>query len=54
MDKDHLADRDSQLAFISGILYSLVTNQTITEDEIQALENIMQELPEVKTADFRY
>ena len=45
---------EDKFAFVVKLLYKVVTNEDVTSYEIQALENIATELPDVKENDFRW
>lgn len=43
-----------QVAFLARLLAEVIEDGTITSNDMQALENIIDELPEVTTNDFRW
>lgn len=47
-------EKDKKLAFVVKLLHKVITNNDVTDEEIQALENIASELPEVDETDFRW
>lgn len=49
-----MEERDKQVAFLAQLVYKLLIGESISGDELQALENIMAELPDVKAQDFRW
>lgn len=47
-------DKDKIIAFLAGLVRDLICGYGITSDEMQALDNIIDELPDVDIKDFRY
>lgn len=43
-----------QLAFVVKLLFKVITENDITDDELQALMNIKDELPDVEASNFRW
>jgi hypothetical protein len=47
-------EKDKKLAFIATLLMKKLTDQYISECELQALQNIIDEFPDVDAKEFRY
>ena len=47
-------DKDKIIAFLAGLVRDLIHDRYITDDEIQALDNIINELPDVDAKEFRW
>ena len=45
---------EEKLSFVVKLLYKVLTNDGVTSDDIQALENIASELPDVDDTNFRW
>ena len=45
---------EEKLSFVVKLLYKIINNEGVTSDEMQALENIVSELPEVDETNFRW
>lgn len=46
--------RDKEIAFLARILAEVIEDGTITSNDMQALDNIIDGLPEVSANDFRW
>lgn len=46
--------RDKEIAFLERILAEVIEGGTITSNDMQALDNIIDWLPEVSANDFRW
>lgn len=47
-------NKDKIIAFLAGLVRDLIYEHYITDDEMQALDNIIGELPDVEAKDFRW
>lgn len=47
-------DKDKVIAFLARLTRDLILGLNITDDELQALDNIIDELPDVDTKEFRW
>lgn len=47
-------EKDKKLAFIATLLMKKLTDQYISDCELQALQNIIDEFPDVDAKEFRY
>lgn len=47
-------ERDKQIAFLAYLLREIIYCQPINSNDMQALENIIDEFPEVSANDFRW
>lgn len=47
-------ERDKQIAFLAYLLREIILCQPINSNDMQALDNIIDELPEVSANDFRW
>lgn len=45
---------EKQLAFVVELLFKVIIRNDITDDELQALMNIKDELPDVEASNFRW
>lgn len=46
--------RDKEIAFLARLLAEIIEGGTITSNDMQALDNIIDDLPEVTSNDFRW
>ena len=49
-----LEDKDKSIAFLARLIRNIISGVEITEDEEQALDNIICELPPVDAKEFRW
>lgn len=49
-----MEDKDKIIAFLAGLIRDIICCNEITDDELQALDNIIYNLPEVDAKEFRY
>lgn len=49
-----LEDKDKIIAFLARLIRNIISGVEITEDEAQALDNIICELPPVDAKEFRW
>ena len=47
-------DKDKIIAFLAGLVRDLICGNGITSDEMQALDNIIDDLPDVDASEFRW
>lgn len=47
-------NKDKVIAFLARLTRDLILGLNITDDELQALDNIIDELPDVDTKEFRW
>lgn len=47
-------DKDKIIAFLAGLIRKLIHYNGFTPDEMQALDNIIDDLPDVDAKEFRW
>lgn len=47
-------DKDKIIAFLAGLIRDLICDNEFSFDKLQALDNIINELPDVDIGEFRY